>query len=270
MAWMTTRGNKIVVMSKKKKDKKVKPLPAPKKKKQKVSMRPEERARHWEEIKDILLNAKREAESLIKKKLTKERSFTTEDINSFICDLKFKSPEENKKPGPLHNAVNVSINKTGQSNVASSEMVTNTYYERWFRLVSQKPTTFEESQPEEVIKVEHKKLPRGVSSTVRATYDLYKEDLTVDEIAEKRKMTVGTIYGHLSQLIGIGVISIYELLSNSKIKDIALAIKKVGGDRLSDIKSHCTSSITYEDIKLMLSHLKRESNKDKKTNHESQ
>lgn len=251
-------------MAKKKKDKKAKPLPAPKKK-QKVSMKPEERSRHLQEIKEILLKAKREAESLIlKKKLTKERSFTNEDINSFISDLKFKSEEENKKPGPLPNAVNVSINKTRQSNVASSEMVTNTYYERWFKLVSQKPTVFEESKPEEIVKMEHKKLPRGVSSTLRATYDLYKEDLTVDEIAEKRKMTVGTIYGHLSQLIGIGVVSIHELLSNSKIKDIALAIKIVGGDRLSDIKSHCTSSTTYEDIKLMLSHLKRGSNKDKK------
>ena len=138
-------------MAKKKKEKKTKPLPAPKKKQQ-VSMRPEERSRHLQEIKEILLKAKREAESLIlKKKLTKKRSFTNEDINSFISDLKFKSEEENKKPGPLPKAVNVSFNKTEHGEVALSENDTNTYYERWFRLVSSKPTVFEESQPEKVV-----------------------------------------------------------------------------------------------------------------------
>lgn len=256
MVWMTTHGNKIEVMAKKKKDKKAKPLPAPKKKQ--VSMRPEERAKHRLEIKEILLNAKKEAESLIKKKFTKGRSFTNEDINSFISDLKFKSEEENKKPGPLPKAVNVSIKKTEQGEVALSENVTNTYYERWFRFVSQKPTVIEESQPEDVVKVEHKKLPRGVSSTVRATYDLYQEDLTVNEIAEKRKLTVSTIYEHFCQLIEMGAVSVYELLSNSKTKEIALVIRKFGKDKLSEIKSHCPSSITYDDIKLMLSHFKIE------------
>ena len=61
----------------------------------------------------------------------------------------------------------------------------------------------------------------------------------------------------------MGAVSIYELLSNNKIKDIASAIKKVGKDKLSDIKSHCTSSTTYDDIKLMLSHFKKRSKKDK-------
>ena len=106
-------------------------------------------------------------------------------------------------------------------------------------------------------------LPKGVSSTVRATYDLYQEELTVDEIAKKRKLTVSTIYEHFSQLVGMGAVSIYELLSKSKIRNIALAIKKVGGDRLSEIKSHCTSSITYDDIKLMLSHFRKRRNRDK-------
>jgi hypothetical protein len=142
---MTTRGNKKEVMGKKKKEKKAKPLPAPKK--QQISMRPEERKRHWQEIKEILLNAKREAESLIlKKKLTKKRTFTNDDINSFISDLKFKSPDENKKPGPLPKVVSVSKNNmTTQDEVVSSENVTNTYYERWFRLVSIKPNVSEVS-----------------------------------------------------------------------------------------------------------------------------
>jgi len=252
---MTIHGNKLEAMAKKKKDKKAKPLPAPKKK-QKVYMRPEERSRHLLEIKEILLNAKREAENLIKKKFTKERTFTNEQINSFLSDLKFKPEEENKKPGPLPKAFNVSINKIDQGVVVSSENVTNTYYERWFRLVSNKPTVFEESLPEEVVKVEHKKLPRGVSSTVRATYNLYQEDLTVNEIAEKRKLTVSTIYEHFCLLIEMGAVSVYELLSNSKAKEIASVIKKFGKDKLSEIKSHCPSSITYDDIKLMLSHFK--------------
>lgn len=251
-------------MGKKKKEKKAKPMPAPKKKQQ-ISMRPEERKRHWKEIKEILLNAKREAESLIlKKKLTKERTFTNDDINSFISDLKFKSPEENKKPGPLPKAVSVSKNNmTTQDEVVSSETVTNTYYERWFRLVSTKPTVFEEPQPEETSVVKkNEPLPKGVSSTVRATYDLYKKELMVEEIAKRRKLSVSTIYEHFCLLIGMGAVSIYELLSSNKIKEIARAIKKVGVNKLSDIKSHCPSTISYDDIKLMLSHFKKRSNKE--------
>lgn len=260
---MTTRGNKKVVMAKKKKAKKAKPLPAPKKKQQ-VSMRPEERKRHWLEIKEILLNAKREAENrILKTKLTKERSFTNEDINSFISDLKFKSADENKKPGPLPKAARVTKNdsKTGQGEVASADSNTNTYYERWFRLVSQKPTLYEEAHIGEMTKIEHKSLPKGVSPTVRATFNLYKEDLTVEEIAKRRKLSVGTIYGHFCQLVGMGAVSIYELLSNSKIKYIASAIKKVGKEKMSEIKSQCPSSITYDDIKLMLSHFKKKKDK---------
>lgn len=177
MVWMTTHGNKIEVMAKKKKEKKANPLPAPKKKQQ-ISMRPEERSRHLQEIKEILLNAKREAENKIKKKFTKERTFTNEQINSFLSDLKFKSPEENKKPGPPPQTAIVSNNKPEQGGGASSENVTNTYYERWFRFVSQKPTVFEESQPEETAIVEQKKLPKGVSSTLRATYDDIKQMLS--------------------------------------------------------------------------------------------
>lgn len=259
MVWTTTRGNKIEVMGKKKKDKKAKPLPAPKKKQQ-ITMQPEERRKHLREIKEILLNAQKEVESrILRKKLTKERSFTNEDIASFISDLKFKSEEENKKPGPLPKAVSTrkTDSKTGQSAGVSSDNITNTYYERWFRLVSRKPTVFEDFQLEEEVKVEYMTLPKSVSSTVRATYNLYKDDLTVDEIAKKRKLTVNTVYNHFCQLIEMGAVSISEILNNSKIKDIAIVIKKVGADKLSVIKSQCKPSISYNDIKLMLSHLKK-------------
>lgn len=263
MDWMTTRGNKKEVMAKKKKAKKAKPLPAPKK--QQISMRPEERLRQRQEIKEILLNAEKEKETqILERKKSNERTFTNEQINTFLKGLKFKSEEENKKPGLLPKIASTIKNLTGKgkdSTEASSETVTNTYYERWFRLVSTKPTVFEESQPEEIIKVEHKPLPKGVSSTVRATYDLYKKELMVDEIAKRRKLSVGTIYGHFCQLVGMGAVSIYELLSNSKIKYIASAIKKVGKEKMSEIKSQCPSSITYDDIKLMLSHFKKKKDK---------
>lgn len=246
-------------MAKKKKTKKVKPIPVAKKQ-QRIYMSPGERARHLREIQEILQNAKKKDEARIENtKLGKDRSFTIADIESFIGDLKFKSPEENKKPNvsPHTDRARNILEKSGQSAGVASDNVTTTYYDRWFRLVSTKPVSYDEPVPIEISNAELVTLPKAVSSTIRSSYNLYKEELTVNEIAEKRKLSVSTIYSHLCELVEMGVISVYELLNNNKIKDITHAINKVGGSTLSEIKAHCPSSISYDEIKLMLAHLKK-------------
>ena len=246
-------------MGKKKKNKQPKAKPIPKKA-PKIMLNPEERARIRQEIDDILQAAKRETKAKIEEAKSRvTESFSFEQVNSFISDLKFKKADDNKKVASYKNIIKEipRAEKTVENADTSTRQDSMSYYNRWFKLVEMRTPLEETAIRVEVPKNEKKTLPKGVSATIKTTYTLYKEKLTVDEIAKKRNLTTGTIYQHLSQLVEIGVINVSELLNNKKIKDISVAIKKAGKDGLSQIKSLCPPSITYNDIKLMLSHFKK-------------
>lgn len=246
-------------MGKKKKNKQPKGKPIPKKA-PKIMLNPEERARIRQEIVDILQAAKKESKAKIeaaKSRITE--SFSFEQVNTFISDLKFKKADDNKKVASHKNIIKEApgTGKTDENADTTKRLDSMSYYNRWFKLVEMRTPPEESSIRIEVPKTEKKILPKGVSTTIKTTYTLYKENLTVDEIAKKRKLTAATIYQHLSQLVEIGVINVSDLLNNKKIKDISAAIKKAGMERLSQIKSLCPPTITYNDIKLMLSDFKK-------------
>lgn len=253
-------GNNIGIMGKKKKNKQPKAKPASKKA-PKIMLNPEERARIRLEIVDILQAAKKESKAKIeaaKSRVTE--SFSFEQVNTFISDLKFKKADDNKKVASHKNIIKEApgAGKTDENADTTKRLDSMSYYNRWFKLVEMRTPPEEESSIRiEVPKTEKKTLPKGVSTTIKTTYTLYKENLTVDEIAKMRKLTAATIYQHLSQLVEIGVINVSDLLNNKKIKDISAAIKKAGMERLSQIKSLCPPTITYNDIKLMLSDFKK-------------
>lgn len=93
----------------------------------------------------LILDAARE-QNLIQKTTStvrKARSFTTEDIMSFISDVKVKTKEEVKKVIPKRESSSGSTTTIPTTNtqsdvVASPKQKTMSYYDRWFDMVSKK------------------------------------------------------------------------------------------------------------------------------------
>ncbi|MDD5032441.1 MAG: helix-turn-helix domain-containing protein, partial [Patescibacteria group bacterium] len=87
------------------------------------------------------------------------------------------------------------------------------------------------------------------------TFDLYNKGFTIEAIAQERKLTVGTIVGHLIFLMEKKLIKFEEidkLVDNNKQKKIKAAVTKVGADKLAPIKEIVGEEISYEEIKLVL------------------
>ncbi len=119
--------------------KKKKPIAAPSKnenggeKKKGKMTKAREKVR--EEIRAILAAAREK--NLIQKTVStvsKARSFTTEDIYSFIGDLKFKTKEEVKKVIPRRAKTPTEVKKDKVSEPEKKKA--QSYYDRWYDLVT--------------------------------------------------------------------------------------------------------------------------------------
>ena len=101
--------------------------------------------------------------------------------------------------------------------------------------------------------------PEKISSK-QQSYDLYKQGLSMDEIAQQRNMTIGTIEGHLSQFISSGELDVYSFVKKEKIDLIKSVALKHDGDTglMSFIKQELGDAITYTEIKFALQELKKE------------
>jgi hypothetical protein len=99
------------------------------------------------------------------------------------------------------------------------------------------------------------------SETVQASFDLFKNGLTVAGIAKERGLVENTIQGHLSFYVENGTIDIDKLLSQEKQKAIKTAMDKLGREAMSPIKTELGDDYSYGEIKLMTALEKHLSNK---------
>lgn len=85
------------------------------------------------------------------------------------------------------------------------------------------------------------------------TFKLYKQGMTIKEIANERDLNQQTIVRHIAHFVAKGMISADEFLSDSKAEIIRKAISTVGTTQgLAAIKEACPSDITYQDIVLSI------------------
>lgn len=102
-------------------------------------------------------------------------------------------------------------------------------------------------------KEEKEKTKEKKISTYEHTYALFKAGKNVEEIAQERGLTQGTIQGHLVPYILNGEIKIEEVIEEKKINIIKRIIKAVGIENgMTPIKELCPSDITYNDIRLIM------------------
>ncbi|NJN28744.1 MAG: hypothetical protein HC819_23565 [Cyclobacteriaceae bacterium] len=103
------------------------------------------------------------------------------------------------------------------------------------------------------LQVEIKTEKKDKTPTAQISYELYKKNKTIEEIATERGLVPGTILGHLCQFVASGHIDSSELIDAKKLANILTVIDS-GVTTMADIKAHLGDEYSYGDIKVALTH----------------
>lgn len=116
-------------------------------------------------------------------------------------------------------------------------------------------TVFDEENDVSYYEPKEKKKKETKKPTTEITLDFWKERMSIKEIATKRKLTETTIYGHFAKLINSKQISIDEVLSAEKLKQLEVLFKYFKGESLSELKETVGDKFSWEDLKLYKAHI---------------
>lgn len=92
--------------------------------------------------------------------------------------------------------------------------------------------------------------------TKRASYELFLQGMSIQEIAGERGLAVTTIEGHLAHYVGTGELDVHELVNQDKIAVIQQAANNLGKDSLKVIKDHLGDAFSYGEIRLVVESLR--------------
>lgn len=107
--------------------------------------------------------------------------------------------------------------------------------------------------PKSPKKAASKPLKEKKEDTKVTTFKLYRQGLSVKEIAKERDLNQQTIVRHLAHYVAKGMISVDELVPSSRVEAIQETVSGLGSVKsLSAIKEACPSDITYQDITLVI------------------
>ncbi|VXC24912.1 Helicase [Flavobacterium sp. 9AF] len=98
---------------------------------------------------------------------------------------------------------------------------------------------------------------KNKKSTTEETLALWRQNLSISDIARKRQLTETTIYNHFEKLISNEIIAINELITEDRLQELEIAFKKVNNETLSQIKEIYGDTFTWEELKLFRASLKR-------------
>jgi hypothetical protein len=95
-----------------------------------------------------------------------------------------------------------------------------------------------------------KKTKEPKKSTVIETYELWQQHNSIEEIAKIRILTLQTIQGHLAKLIKSKTISIEEVMSKSKIKELAAIFEGYNEESLNALKEQVADKFTWGELRM--------------------
>ena len=81
---------------------------------------------------------------------------------------------------------------------------------------------------------------------------LFKDGLSIPDIAKKRGLVKGTIELHLSSFIAQGEIDIYDLISEKRFLELKNKMEQLTYENLTDLKSKLNNEYSYFELKLVL------------------
>jgi ATP-dependent DNA helicase RecQ len=97
-----------------------------------------------------------------------------------------------------------------------------------------------------------KAAPGEVNGTEDTTFQLHRQGLSPEQIAEQRGLVVGTVRAHLERAYAKGLdLRIHEFLSDSELAEIAAARAQLGGSpALRDLFDHLREKYDYFQLRL--------------------
>lgn len=100
-------------------------------------------------------------------------------------------------------------------------------------------------------------VPAG-SVTRQLTLAMFRQGLQIDEIAQNRNLSRGTILTHLAELLESGeALDMERLIRPERYEVIANALKEVGGELLKPVKELLGDEYSYDEIRLVRAAEKR-------------
>lgn len=163
-----------------------------------------------------------------------------------LAELSNALPEMVSELGGIYGLGPQRIDKYGQAVLDVIRNSRNTSNAR----VESRMAEMEEKRPE--AKVEKQK-------TWAVTYEMYQQGKSVSQIAQERSLTETTILGHLARYVETGDIDVHTLVSDDVIRKVSDYMKRrtQGEVALKEIFEYFNETISYGDIRLVLSHLNR-------------
>ena len=104
-------------------------------------------------------------------------------------------------------------------------------------------------------KRERNGMPERENATKQESLSLFRQGKSVEEIASQRRLSPGTIEGHLAFYVHRGEIPLEELVDQEKIPVIREAVERVGSSMLTPIKQFLGDGYTYGDIKYVMAEI---------------
>jgi uncharacterized protein YpbB len=105
-------------------------------------------------------------------------------------------------------------------------------------------------------KAKNAKSAEPKKSTIEITLELWKQNLSVEEIATKRKLTVSSIYLHFTKLIEMEALTISDIMSDEKIAALEEAFKGYKNEGLGLLKEKHGNQFSWEELRLFKVSLK--------------
>jgi predicted ATPase len=111
----------------------------------------------------------------------------------------------------------------------------------------------EDSSIEE--KPRKKKQEKGASQKI--SLQMFKDGVSIENIAKERGLVFSTIENHLSSFIPTGEIKLEELMNKEKAAVLMKLVKSSKFDGLSDLKSQLGDKFSYVELRMVVEELKR-------------
>ncbi|KMQ49549.1 DNA repair and recombination protein, putative helicase [Chitinispirillum alkaliphilum] len=92
-------------------------------------------------------------------------------------------------------------------------------------------------------------------NTKQASFDLFKDGKTVEEIAEHRGLARSTIEGHLAHFVASGELEVKNFLTSQQIEEISEFFLSQNARGLGPAKQHFGEKYSYGHLKMVLGHM---------------
>ncbi|MGB0862987.1 MAG: helix-turn-helix domain-containing protein [Saprospiraceae bacterium] len=101
------------------------------------------------------------------------------------------------------------------------------------------------------------KTKKKKQDTKKVSLDMFNAGKDIETIASERQLKESTIQGHLAHAIGLGHLSVFLVMERESVDEVAAFCLEKKTTSSADVKAHFDDKYTYNEIKMLLAHLKR-------------